>query len=356
MDDSSVDRRRIKRLAAGSAYDIDFTETGTIAETLAVIADRAADFAICDYRMPDGDGITLASELSSDRAAQIPVVVITGEGDQRTAIRALREGAIDFLDKDDITLEAFDRAVATALARPSLRLEKAGRARAEAELSHVRRTAVSNMRALKAETEALAEAAWTVLSGGEIEVAQAAARLAGARQAVDRLIDETVIDATTGSSETEVEVDLTSFIQGLATDPEGPAQRFQARIEVGPLPTMLVNPAQIALLFETLWLGSVAAAAGEPAQLTVSWEAAEMPTLRIADRGSSLAQRLRRAENMSLSPTRDPAQADLSHSLGARLMARHGGELLAQDAPEGGCWVDLIFPRSRVVSVPEGLS
>jgi two-component system response regulator FixJ len=53
---------------------------------------------VTDVRMPGMDGLALQEELTR-RSDSIPVVVMTGHGDVPLAVRAMRAGAIDFLEK-----------------------------------------------------------------------------------------------------------------------------------------------------------------------------------------------------------------------------------------------------------------
>jgi len=71
---------------------------------------------IVDIRMPGMDGLALQEEITA-RAWSIPVIVITGHGDVPLAVRAMKAGAIDFLEKpfDDVLLvEGVKRALAMA--------------------------------------------------------------------------------------------------------------------------------------------------------------------------------------------------------------------------------------------------
>jgi RNA polymerase sigma factor (sigma-70 family) len=54
--------------------------------------------AVLDVRLPGIDGLELARRLRA-REAPLPVVVVTAHGDVSTARTALREGAVDFLEK-----------------------------------------------------------------------------------------------------------------------------------------------------------------------------------------------------------------------------------------------------------------
>ena len=68
---------------------------------------------ILDIRMPLASGLDLQEELVK-RNAILPVVIITGHGDVPLAIRAMKNGAVDFLTKpfdDQQLLDAINRAL-----------------------------------------------------------------------------------------------------------------------------------------------------------------------------------------------------------------------------------------------------
>jgi two-component system response regulator FixJ len=69
---------------------------------------------LLDVLMPGMDGLTLQLRLR-ERGIALPLVVMTGHGDVQTAVRAMKAGAMDFIEKpfDDETLLA---AIEAALA------------------------------------------------------------------------------------------------------------------------------------------------------------------------------------------------------------------------------------------------
>ena len=73
---------------------------------------------ITDVRLPDIDGLELQQRLARAGCA-LPVIIITGHGDVPMAVRALKAGAVDFLEKpfaEDALLDAVRRAIATSQA------------------------------------------------------------------------------------------------------------------------------------------------------------------------------------------------------------------------------------------------
>lgn len=70
--------------------------------------------ALVDLRMPGMDGLTLLEQLRA-KGATLPVIVVTGHGDISLAVRAMKSGAMDFLEKPyskETLLETVDRALA----------------------------------------------------------------------------------------------------------------------------------------------------------------------------------------------------------------------------------------------------
>ncbi|MFA5941676.1 MAG: sigma-54 dependent transcriptional regulator [Sinimarinibacterium sp.] len=95
----------------------------TLAEARAHLARDSFDVCITDMRLPDGNGITLVSEIQQ-RAPQTPVAVITAYGNAEAAVESLKAGAFDFVSKP------VDVAVLRKLVDTALRLRGA-RPRAE---------------------------------------------------------------------------------------------------------------------------------------------------------------------------------------------------------------------------------
>ena len=63
---------------------------------------------ITDIRMPGMSGLELQAKLNSERC-KIPIIFITGQGDEKMRLQALRAGAVEFLVKpfdDEALLES----------------------------------------------------------------------------------------------------------------------------------------------------------------------------------------------------------------------------------------------------------
>lgn len=83
-------------------------------ELLAAVDDKTPGCLLLDVRLPDMDGLTLHRQLKA-RNVSMPVIFITGHGDIPMAVRAVNEGALDFLEKpfhDDALIDGVRQALA----------------------------------------------------------------------------------------------------------------------------------------------------------------------------------------------------------------------------------------------------
>lgn len=110
VDDDQDVRDSLKVLLEFADYNVRIFESAV--KFLAADLHGIAGCLIVDIRMPDMDGLELQDELLK-REIDLPVIVITGHGDVPLAVRAMRAGAVDFLEKpfrEEALLEAIQRA------------------------------------------------------------------------------------------------------------------------------------------------------------------------------------------------------------------------------------------------------
>jgi two-component system, LuxR family, response regulator FixJ len=96
VDDEEAIRRSIDFLLRTAGFQVEKWPDG---DSFLKGADPAAPACVLlDVRMPGMDGLQVLSEMT-ERGFNFPVIVLTGHGDIATAVRAMRGGAVDFLEK-----------------------------------------------------------------------------------------------------------------------------------------------------------------------------------------------------------------------------------------------------------------
>ena len=96
VDDEDSIRRSLDFLLRTAGFQVQKWDNG---EAFLKGADSAAPACVLlDIRMPGLDGLQVQAEMAS-RGFNQPVVVLTGHGDIGIAVRAMRAGAVDLLEK-----------------------------------------------------------------------------------------------------------------------------------------------------------------------------------------------------------------------------------------------------------------
>jgi len=96
-----VDDEEELRRSARQALDLEglkVEECASAEEALEFITPGFNGVVISDIRMPGMDGMTLMERIR-EIDPDIPVILVTGHGDVQLAVRAMREGAYDFIEK-----------------------------------------------------------------------------------------------------------------------------------------------------------------------------------------------------------------------------------------------------------------
>lgn len=106
VDDDLAVRQSLSFLLASDGLPVRLHESATA--FLDSVKDAPGGCIITDVRMPGIDGIEFMRRLKS-RGFTLPVIVMTGHADVPLAVEAMKEGAIDFIEKpfdDDLFLTA----------------------------------------------------------------------------------------------------------------------------------------------------------------------------------------------------------------------------------------------------------
>lgn len=96
VDDDDMLRRSNVFLLATAGYDVRAFAGGS--EFLEEVSVLQSGCVLLDIRMPGLDGFQVMDSMQEQRS-RFPTIIMTGHGDVATAVRAMKHGAADFLEK-----------------------------------------------------------------------------------------------------------------------------------------------------------------------------------------------------------------------------------------------------------------
>ncbi|MBD3898438.1 sigma-54-dependent Fis family transcriptional regulator [Halomonas sp. ML-15] len=126
VEDESIIRSALKRLLERHDYQV--SEAGSVDEALALDPQRF-DLVISDLRLPGEPGTALI-----DSAAPVPVLIMTSYASMRSAVDALKQGALDYIAKPfdhDELLETVAKALETSASHAAPPVDTASQASAQ---------------------------------------------------------------------------------------------------------------------------------------------------------------------------------------------------------------------------------
>ncbi|MHC4130722.1 MAG: PAS domain-containing protein [Planctomycetota bacterium] len=95
LEDDSVDRKSIIRLVKKEQLPYECYEAESLKQAHQLLTEQDFDVIVADYNLGDGTAYDILEAVKD-----IPIIVVTGSGDEKVAIKAWRAGAYDYLIKD----------------------------------------------------------------------------------------------------------------------------------------------------------------------------------------------------------------------------------------------------------------
>jgi FixJ family two-component response regulator len=136
VEDDAAVRDALAQLLEGKRFRVKLFESAE--RFLEACEPGQAGCLVLDLRLPGMSGIDLQAALAA-RGIDLPIIFLTGHGDVPSSVRALRAGAVDFLQKPADSRTLLDR-VGEALAQDAARRsERASREAARSALQELTR-------------------------------------------------------------------------------------------------------------------------------------------------------------------------------------------------------------------------
>ena len=106
-DDSIIIRELLSNVSTQS-YELDWRADHDSA--LNALSRRAFDICLLDFRLGRGSGLDLLKVIA-ETTRNLPVILLTGAGDHRVDLDAMRAGAADYLPKSTLNPEILERSI-----------------------------------------------------------------------------------------------------------------------------------------------------------------------------------------------------------------------------------------------------
>lgn len=120
VEDNPTDARLLEMMLAKlTAQGFRWRRVDRLSDALTLLTQRHYDIVLLDLALPDSYGLETIRRVRS-AVADVPIVVLTGLDDEATGLASLREGAQDYLLKDELRPNLLSRAMRYAIERQQI--------------------------------------------------------------------------------------------------------------------------------------------------------------------------------------------------------------------------------------------
>jgi PAS domain S-box-containing protein len=139
IDDCPEDRELFRRyLLRDREYSYTILEATLGQQGLELWQQHQPDVILLDYRLPDIDGLEFLAKLQPlTQQPCVPVIVVTGQGNEAIAVQAMKAGAQDYIVKEQITPQGLQIAVNGAIETVQLRTQLQQRIQRESVVAQI---------------------------------------------------------------------------------------------------------------------------------------------------------------------------------------------------------------------------
>jgi CheY-like chemotaxis protein len=346
IDDSEDDRLLYKRClqkSGGTRYAVSETANGE--EGLALIDKEAFACVLLDYSLPGRNGVEILKRIRV-RHPFVPVVMLTGLGNEKVAVAAMLEGAQNYISKATIDPETLAHVIQVAIQHCRMQnriAEQRGSLEVFAHaLAHDLKEPVRTIRTLLDLVNA--EVSFEGKTNDHFEsIRYAAEQMTGL---IDTVYIYTRLD---GAEQTKLEVcDANHLVEAAKENISYLIRERQAVITCRPLPQISMNREQAIQVFQNLLSNAIQNCAATPYVVISADEAPDHWQFRISDNGPGIGKE--DAEKL-FQPFKRLSRHDrqgpgLGLATCKKILELHGGRIWYETASRPGA--DFIFCVPKV--------
>lgn len=124
IDDNHDDIYTIKRLLKKvNTYNVHSFQKSH--DALTYLSAHQPDCILLDYQLPEINGLELIQKIK-DMQIDSPLIILTGQGDEKLAVESLKMGAMDYLNKNNLTGRFLDKTIMHVIERHRLEQKEKG--------------------------------------------------------------------------------------------------------------------------------------------------------------------------------------------------------------------------------------
>jgi len=117
VDDDEDDFVLMRQMLSGiKHWKVNLQWASSYEDALRAAKPGICDLCLMDYRLDRGTGLDLMSELQKN-GFSAPFIVLTGKGDHEIDLRAMQDGAADYLEKSQVNSDILERSIRYAIER-----------------------------------------------------------------------------------------------------------------------------------------------------------------------------------------------------------------------------------------------
>jgi signal transduction histidine kinase len=251
VDDNPADfgilRRRLQRV---SGLECQLIHCDNAAAVQDVLDRREVDCLFLDYQLGARTGLDVLTDIRAS-GNDVPVITLTGQGNEAIAVEAMKRGAQDYLVKADLTPETLRLAIDNALEKVALTRKVI---EAQEEMQQFASTAAHD---LKAPLRRVIQFCQQLQKKCEVKLSEDEHELltymAQNTMQMQRLIDDLLAYARVGRSGVPLrQVALSSVLTTVIANLSAAIEESEARIDIGLMPDVLGDSTALVQLFQNL--------------------------------------------------------------------------------------------------------
>jgi len=377
-DDAFLLQRALAKTAPGQ---FEMTNVTTLGAALKALDGSPFHVVLSDLSLPDSRGLETFERIHGFDP-EIPVVVLTGNDDERLAVRALNEGAQDYLVKGRVDGQSLVRSMRYAIERnrsrqlerdnTELATEIRARKAAQEQLERV----AAQLEASNRELQQFASVAShdlqeplrkIIVFGDRLQtklgdtVSEQAkdyiGRMMNAAERMQTLINDLLeFSRVVTRARPFVTLDVGQVVREVLNDLEVLIESKGAAVEMSDLPTLSADPTQLRQVFQNLLANAIKfQTADNKPRIVIASEPAMIGSrpafcITVSDNGIGFEQH--HAERIFAPFQRLHGRSEYGGSgiglaIVRRIVERHGGNITAHSAPGQGATFRILLPAEH---------